>query len=607
MLTAHRALILMALVIPGCGPAPSADPPMATDGVMDLSQWDFETQGTVALRGRWMFRYGELLGPSALRPGDAPTPPMILVPGAWSDVSVNGVRRSSEGFATHALRLTLPDRADDLAIAFGETHSADRVWIDGRLVMERGRVSSSREGELQEVQGRIVTLDGLGGAHTLVVEISNHFQLEGGPLHTPRLGTRSQLRERAEADAHIDFFLIGCLMVIGLFYAALSLTRSDREIVLFAIMALLMALRTAIIKWHVTALLPMGPEVQLRLDYITLIALLPLFCALIEALFPADVPRLILRVAFWYAILALIGPLALDTLTFSSARNFNIVMSLVLAAVSLLFVGKAAFLGRPGARPVLISCLFALGVASHDLASVLRLIPEARELLPIGNTVLAFAHAVVLGRRLSDALSASERLTSSLRDSNALLEERIAARTRDLERLAMTDPLTGLLNRRPLLKLAEAERARAVRSKEAIGLMMIDCDGFKLVNDRHGHEAGDQVLCALSQRFLDLVRSHDLIGRWGGEEFVMIFSTTDALGAEAAAERVRRHVADQPFEVRGGRSLRLTVSIGVALLDDPLESFEDLLRRADQALYAAKAEGKNRVSMAPGEAPDPTQ
>jgi diguanylate cyclase (GGDEF)-like protein len=589
MPTRLRALVVVVVVLTmaGCDVAPRPDGVEARGGVLDLSRWNFEAQGPVALAGEWMFRYGELLGPEALPKAAIPTPPMIVVPRPWNGMVVAGAPIGGEGFATQALRLILPQNTRDLSLAFGEAYSAERVWMNGHLILERGRVGRTRATEVVDVRSRILPIGDPGGVVDLVVETSNHFHFQGGPVHAVKIGNRSALERQAGVDARIDFFLIGCLTMMGLFYAALSLSRPDRDIVLFALLTLFLA-----------DFVPLGPEGQLRLDYVTLVVLPLIFCALIGELFPDDVPPAIPRAAFWYGALALVGPLALDTPTFTSLRNVNIAMGALFATAAVVFVARAALLGRHGASPLLLCSVFVLGVGFRDAAVTLRLVPESRDLLPAANTILVFFHAVVLGRRMTDALAASQHLASTLRESNALLEQRIAERTQELEKMAMTDPLTGLLTRRPLLKLAEAERARAARSKDVIGVMMIDCDHFKLINDVHGHEAGDQVLRSLGQRFSAFVRSHDLLGRWGGEEFVMIFSTVDALGASAAAERLRQHVESAPFEAAPGVSLRLTVTVGVAVLEDGLESFEDLLRRADRALYEGKAAGRNQVKAA---------
>lgn len=593
-----RGWILLSAILAGCSPGPPVKAPMARGGVIDLTHWDFATQGPVTLRGEWALRYGELLGAGVLKAAEPPAPPMIDVPGVWNGLTRGSSQLQGLGAATHALRIILPAGAQQLGLEFGEAHSAERLWLNGREAFSRGRVSLSREGETADVRGRLVPFPETGPVLDLVLEISNHFHFEGGLVHAPRVGPVDQLHQRADQNGQIDDFLLGCLVMTGLFYAALSLTRPDRSIQLFAGMTLLLALRTATVQWRITALWPMGPETLLRLDYVTFLLLPPVFCALLRALFPEDVPRWVIRATFAYAAVSLTGPLALPTHIFTAARDANIVLPFICTVAALVSVVRAGWRGRRGTGLLLLSCVLVMIVVLHDVALKWRLIPDARELLPIATTVLVFAHAVFLGQRLSDTLRDSQRMSSSLLDANTLLEERISARTQELERVAMTDPLTGLWNRRQLMRLAESERSRAVRSGQILGVMIIDCDDFKAVNDAHGHEAGDHVLQALSRRFESLVRSHDLLSRWGGEEFVVVFATADRAGASTATERLRQRIAELPFEIPGAAPRQLTVSVGAALLENPTEPFEDLLRRADQALYAAKAGGKNRVVFA---------
>jgi diguanylate cyclase (GGDEF)-like protein len=164
------------------------------------------------------------------------------------------------------------------------------------------------------------------------------------------------------------------------------------------------------------------------------------------------------------------------------------------------------------------------------------------------------------------------------------------------QQLAWEDDLTGLLNRRRFAELGERERRLAHRHGTALSLVLLDVDNFKRINDRHGHGGGDAVLQTMGRVLRESSRSTDVVGRWGGEEFALLLPGAAGPGALQVTERVRETVAQQVI-VSGGQALRWTVSVGVAHLQ-PDESFESLVRRADQAMYRAKAEGKNRVCAA---------
>jgi diguanylate cyclase (GGDEF)-like protein len=160
--------------------------------------------------------------------------------------------------------------------------------------------------------------------------------------------------------------------------------------------------------------------------------------------------------------------------------------------------------------------------------------------------------------------------------------------------LATVDDLTKLLNRRHFLDSLKSEFSRAQRDGRPLSVLMIDADDFKRINDRHGHSAGDDVLRAMAERCLGVVRESDIVGRLGGEEFAIALSDTDMPDAFQTAERLRRGVAAEPFAVDGDK-LHVTVSIGVAARRAQHSDPDDLLRFADRALYAAKANGRNCV------------
>lgn len=169
-----------------------------------------------------------------------------------------------------------------------------------------------------------------------------------------------------------------------------------------------------------------------------------------------------------------------------------------------------------------------------------------------------------------------------------------------LEMLAITDQLTGAYNRRYIVSQLEQELAITVRHNLPLSIIMIDIDHFKNVNDQHGHHVGDEVLKEMVNVLTDCIRSSDIIGRYGGEEFIVIAPLTSLQEALILAERLRETVSKWPFETTYG-FLKLTISLGVATNESKAEHYHSslvdrLLAMADAEMYRAKAQGRNRVS-----------
>lgn len=176
------------------------------------------------------------------------------------------------------------------------------------------------------------------------------------------------------------------------------------------------------------------------------------------------------------------------------------------------------------------------------------------------------------------------RLARDLKDAQSLLQA-----------MALTDELTGLNNRRQVMARLEEEFQRAIRLGESICLISLDIDHFKLINDTHGHPFGDLVLKCVAERMLSSVRPYDIVGRIGGEEFIIVAPASPAQEAVSLAKRIISAISR---EIVGEGTVRVTVtaSAGVAVINTHDTDIDDLLRRADRALYQAKAEGRNRVA-----------
>lgn len=163
-----------------------------------------------------------------------------------------------------------------------------------------------------------------------------------------------------------------------------------------------------------------------------------------------------------------------------------------------------------------------------------------------------------------------------------------------LRRLASTDPLTSLPNRRHFMDLCEQEYRRAFRYGHDLAIALFDIDWFKQINDRHGHDAGDAVLKAMADLCKQALREHDIVCRYGGEEFALLMPHTTVERAELIAGRLRDLVSGYEVDT-GGERIDFTISVGVTPIRVGAETIADALSRADKALYGAKALGRNRV------------
>ncbi|MBM9536348.1 GGDEF domain-containing response regulator [Desulfobulbus alkaliphilus] len=161
---------------------------------------------------------------------------------------------------------------------------------------------------------------------------------------------------------------------------------------------------------------------------------------------------------------------------------------------------------------------------------------------------------------------------------------------------ATRDPLTGMFNRRAILDHLDKELAHARRHGELLAVGMCDIDHFKRINDTHGHQTGDEVLCSLTQIFKHSLRQHDTVGRMGGEEFLVVSTMQAGADCRLPFDRIRQLVADSRIATRSG-DLAITLSIGVALAGSGA-TVDTLLEASDLALYRAKGAGRNRVVLA---------
>jgi diguanylate cyclase (GGDEF)-like protein len=221
--------------------------------------------------------------------------------------------------------------------------------------------------------------------------------------------------------------------------------------------------------------------------------------------------------------------------------------------------------------------------------------------LPLVSRGRVFGAAVGLDRRPADKEPALGRpllklVTEALAPAAVALDN--AMRIARAEELSVTDDLTSLYNSRYLSQVLRRETKRASRNGRPLSLLFIDLDGFKSVNDNHGHLCGSKALVEAADVIRASARETDMIARYGGDEFALLLPDTGSEGAVAVGERIRERVAAHAFLESDGLQIRLTASVGVATLPDVATTVEELVRAADMAMYHVKYSGKNGIDVA---------
>jgi diguanylate cyclase (GGDEF)-like protein len=193
--------------------------------------------------------------------------------------------------------------------------------------------------------------------------------------------------------------------------------------------------------------------------------------------------------------------------------------------------------------------------------------------------------------RLSQTFSS---MTATVSDNTKMLEQMVQERTEELRRLAYRDQMTDIFNRRGFIDAFAEVQQKASGNDEALAVMLIDIDNFKAINDSFGHLAGDQVVTETARRITGVIRSVDVCGRWGGDEFIVLINGLGTRGLRSIAEVIRKAVAGPAITLSDGREVTMTLSVGACLIEAG-EGIDAVVDMADAALYSAKTQGRDRV------------
>ena len=574
------------LAVPaGAAEGRSAEPPVASQGVLDLRDWDPERDGPVELRGEWRFFWRQLRSPDEGCAG-SPADTFASLPSVWTGKTHAGETLPAEGYATYCLRVLLAARSTPLTVLVPRLRTASDLWVNGALVGDGGRVGTS---PATSQPRRVDHVAAIAPAEHLdfVLQISNYHFRTGGAHRPVVLGGPVDLEPLAHGtSAALTAFFIGAFVILGLYHL---LTQAVRERGgapgTFGALCLVMAGYVLTRENNLFALLlPWIPwPWEIRLEYTFFGVCVPLAASFIRAIYPSEVPRSLVRACtvcfglFALAIWTLPSRVTSDRVLLGFQLCFAVLGTWGVSRLALAVLRR-----RPGANWFVIGGGLWVATGLGD-GLIVRFVPTAPRLMPFGFMAVIVAQAVVLAIAQAQSNTRAKELSTRLL---SLASEKLA-----LETLAYRDPLTGLENRRRLDEGAEQLRKRQESEASDTGqvsLLYFDVDRFKHFNDTYGHDVGDEILIRIAQILREEFRTYDLSVRLGGDEFAVLLSGVDEQSARAQAARLRKRL-EEPLQV-GGHSLLVSLSIGIATVDADRVDVAQLLRRADREMYRDKAQ-----------------
>jgi signal transduction histidine kinase len=452
-----KQLLIIAIIIVLCistfmlthnlTPVTGKDKPLAVEGVLDLSGWNWEQDGMVNLDGQWEFYWQELLTPQDFNTNNSnPNRNYIPIPSSWNKYTINGEALSGEGYATYRLQVNIT--GDQLlGLKLPRIFTAYNLWVNGELIASNGKVGTNRDQMVPQYLPQVEYFKPDTNTLDIVLQVSNYYHRSGGVLERLVLGSEAQISHLRTSNLALELFIFGCLFIIGFYHFALYIFRTrDKSTLYFGIYSVLIALRTLLVgERYLICLFPdFSWEIAHKIQTLAFYLGPPLIFLFLKSVFPNEVSgkanRFIQIFGFAFALLVLLTPARIFTLFNPIYQLFT----LIVIPYVIIIVFSACLNKREGAYLIGVGATALSILALNDIAflsivfndansSFLRSIITRSNLSSCGLLIFVFAQALVLAQKYSKSFAKVESMTGELRLLNEGLEERVRERTQELE------------------------------------------------------------------------------------------------------------------------------------------------------------------------------
>lgn len=474
--------------------------------------------------------------------------------------------------------------------------TAYNVYVDGQLIAHQGKVATRQADAKPEAKTQIALFQAHNPETEVIFQVSNYEAHITGIWQKTIFGTYENINTYENRVNISDAFVIGAITFLSIYmWIMYYVLRQDKAIFFFAASCTFVAVKSLLAGQQIgfEAYRLLTYDMGMRIAYLMIPAILCTFITFAGKCFPKEVKLTYLRISYVLsgieALVIVFTPQHVYMGTFILYQLF-IMLS---CALLLYWVFIAIKNKREGALVYLVGFSLFFLFAINDLLYSMLLI-KTGYYLSFGLLILIMSQATIVAIHFLRALKTEEYLNSHL--ENVVLERtrELEAEKNRFETLSKVDSLTLLYNKGYLTEVLNYEFEGFKRYQSSLAIMMLDLDHFKLVNDTYGHVVGDEVLREVAETLRQNSRRADIIGRFGGEEFLIIMRFTELEDAVTHAEHLRERIAQLRFITEKG-TFSVSASFGVTVADPRIQDEKELLQLSDNALYLAKSNGRNRV------------
>ena len=513
--------------------------------------------------------------------------------------------------ATYVRELPFSSPRSGLYLQVGEIYSAFDLYLSNQAgsftkIASNGDISfPNRDG--QTVFSPIA-LPEIPANARLVFQLSAEGYPSTRLVTAPILGEAVAVTSRIWITRTLVALIIGGFLAISIhnLFLWVSGSRRQSEYLAIAMLSLTMMMRIAannqlidILIWYVFDVVP-TTELASRVSWFTFPMVLLLWVGIIRSLFPKDVGLVLMTIFIAPSMLVVASALLTSPEVYITIGTYFRLLMPLFFVLSVYVVVRVLWNRRAGAMAIFVGIIIFIIGPIYDLVFYQQGRYFYIEVSSITMLTFCILQSLQIGRSYTRSLEAASQLSGELKSLNQNLESQVQERTsalrtanENLEQQAMTDPLTELANRRAFMAVFEREIEKVKRYQRSFVLAMVDIDLFKAVNDTWGHDVGDKVIIAVAEELKGIGRDSDVVSRYGGEEFVILLLETDAETGRHALERMRSNIESLEINVDGA-SIKVTASFGMTVCVK-MEALNEVLKRADEALYQAKNNGRNQL------------